>query len=94
MTAAWCITCKVNHAVAINTMATRKAFADRGVQYLIGDWTNEDPAITEYLNNFGRNGVPIYVYYGPRDANGARPDPVLLPPILAPGSVAKLITAN
>ena len=94
MTAAWCITCKVNHAVAINTMATRKAFADRGVQYLIGDWTNEDPAITEYLNMFGRNGVPIYVYYGPRDANGARPEPVLLPPILAPGSVAKLITAH
>jgi thiol:disulfide interchange protein DsbD len=94
MTAAWCITCKVNHAVAINTAATRKAFTDGGVRYLIGDWTNEDPAITEYLNNFGRNGVPIYVYYGPRDAAGTRPDPILLPAILAPGSVAKLITAD
>lgn len=93
MTAAWCITCKVNHAVAIDTPSTRRIFAESGVQYLVGDWTNQNPEITQYLNEFGRNGVPIYVYYGPR-SNGERPAPVVLPQILTPGIVAKTVTGN
>lgn len=91
MTAAWCITCKVNHALAIDIVLTRKLFSDNNIIYLIGDWTNQDPQITEYLAGYGRSGVPIYVYYGPRDANGTRPEPVVLPQILTPGTVAKVI---
>ncbi|MGB4108112.1 MAG: protein-disulfide reductase DsbD domain-containing protein [Alphaproteobacteria bacterium] len=94
MTAAWCITCKVNHAVAINIPSTRRLFEDKNVKYLIGDWTSQDPKITEYLNEFGRGGVPIYVYYGPRVNNGERPAPVLLPQILTPGIVAKTVNGN
>ncbi|MDH5737785.1 MAG: protein-disulfide reductase DsbD family protein, partial [Gammaproteobacteria bacterium] len=48
-TAAWCITCKVNEVVSLNTEATKKAFADAGIAYLKGDWTNEDPQITRVL---------------------------------------------
>jgi thiol:disulfide interchange protein len=93
MTAAWCITCKVNHAIAINTDATKKLFAGTNIRYLIGDWTNQDPVITKYLNSYGRNGVPIYVYYGPTDAEtGTRPDPKVLPQMLTPGIVRNAIT--
>ncbi|HRQ61380.1 MAG TPA: thioredoxin family protein, partial [Alphaproteobacteria bacterium] len=91
MTAAWCITCKVNHATSLNIESTKKLFTDKGVKFLVGDWTNYDPAITEYLNRFGRNGVPIYVYYGPPNAEGTRPEPKLLPQILTPGIVADAI---
>jgi thiol:disulfide interchange protein DsbD len=92
MTAAWCITCKVNHALAIDIPSTRRLFADNGVEYFVGDWTNQDPEITDYLNSFGRSGVPIYVYYGPRRADETRPDPVILPQILTPGIVAKAVS--
>lgn len=92
MTAAWCITCKVNHAVAINTEATHKTFADNNVRYLIGDWTNYDEHITKYLNTYGREGVPLYVYYGPPDAEtNERPEPVILPQILTPDAIRKTI---
>lgn len=91
MTAAWCITCKVNHATSINIDSTKKLFEEKGVKFLVGDWTNYDPAITKFLDRFGRNGVPIYVYYGPPDAQGTRPEPVLLPQILTPGIVADAI---
>jgi len=91
MTAAWCITCKANHAIAINIPSTKKAFAENNVRYLIGDWTNQDPEITKYLNSFGRNGVPIYVYYEARNAQtGQRPDAQVLPQILTPGSLSNL----
>jgi len=93
MTAAWCITCKVNEKVALNTQSTQKVFEDHGVQYLKGDWTNQNPEITTFLEEYGRSGVPIYVYYGPRlEKHGVRPEPVVLPQILTPGLVENAIT--
>ena len=95
MTAAWCITCKVNHKIAINTAETTTLFADYNVQYLIGDWTNEDPEITEYLQRYGRGGVPRYVYYGPRDpVTGQRPEAKLLPQVLMPETVRTYIEGD
>jgi DsbC/DsbD-like thiol-disulfide interchange protein/cytochrome c biogenesis protein CcdA len=66
MTAAWCVTCLVNERVALSTDAVRRAFADNHVTYLKGDWTRQDPEITRYLRENGRDGVPLYVYYPPR----------------------------
>ena len=76
MTAAWCVTCLVNERVAISSDAVRHAFADRHVTYLKGDWTRQDPQITDYLRENGRDGVPLYVYYPPRG------QPAVLPQIL------------
>lgn len=91
MTAAWCITCKVNNATSINIDSTKQAFAANDVQYLIGDWTNQDAEITRYLNQYDRNGVPIYVYYGPVNAEiGKRPAPKVLPQILTPQIITGL----
>lgn len=92
MTAAWCITCKVNHAIAINVNATKALFENRNIQYLIGDWTNKDDSITQYLEEFDRNGVPLYVYYPARDeVTGERPEPKVLPQVLTPAIVKEAI---
>jgi thiol:disulfide interchange protein DsbD len=76
MTAAWCVTCLVNERVAISTDAVRHAFAERRVTYLKGDWTRQDPQISEFLRDNGRDGVPLYVYYPPHGP------PAVLPQIL------------
>jgi thiol:disulfide interchange protein DsbD len=76
MTAAWCVTCLVNERVAISSEAVRRAFAERHVTYLKGDWTRQDPEITDYLRENGRDGVPLYVYYPPHGR------PTVLPQIL------------
>lgn len=91
MTAAWCITCKVNEKVALAIDSTRELFEKNNVRYLKGDWTNQNPEITNFLEEYGRSGVPIYVYYGPRMESGARPEPVVLPQILTPGIVEDTI---
>jgi thiol:disulfide interchange protein len=82
MTAAWCITCLANERVVLSTDAVRDAFAQHGVAYLKGDWTQHDAAITAYLARFGRNGVPLYVLY-PRGGG----EPRVLPQVLTPGLV-------
>lgn len=95
MTAAWCITCQVNEQVALNTEATKKVFADEKIQYLKGDWTDFDADITQYLEQYQRNGVPIYVFYGPKDElTGQRPEPQVLPQILTPAIIESYVATN
>ena len=68
MTAAWCVTCLVNERVALAPAAVRQAFAAHGVTYLKGDWTRQDPAISGFLREHGRDGVPLYVLFPPARA--------------------------
>jgi thiol:disulfide interchange protein DsbD len=68
LTAAWCVTCLVNERVAISNETVQRAFAARHVAYLKGDWTRQDPQISEFLREHGRDGVPLYLYYGPHAA--------------------------
>jgi thiol:disulfide interchange protein/DsbC/DsbD-like thiol-disulfide interchange protein len=89
MTAAWCVTCLVNERVAIGTEQVRKAFAADDVTYLRGDWTRQDPAITAFLRQNGRDGVPLYVFF---PGGGGQPE--VLPQILTEGTVLRLLRAS
>lgn len=86
MTAAWCLTCKVNERVALSDTRVRSALQAQNVVYMVGDWTHRDAEITRYLTQNGRSGVPLYVYYGPGQAQ-----PVILPQLLTPGVVLKTL---
>lgn len=80
MTAAWCITCMVNERTALNSDSVQAAFRDKAIVYMKGDWTNQDPEITRVLEQNGRSGVPLYLFYA-----GGRS--VVLPQILTPAIV-------
>jgi len=86
-TADWCLSCKVNESVGIETETTRDAFRKAGVTVLRGDWTRRDPAITRFLESRGAAGVPLYLWY---PAGGAEPQQ--LPQVLGPGTLAELAT--
>ncbi|MDH7971848.1 protein-disulfide reductase DsbD family protein [Sphingomonas sp. AR_OL41] len=84
-TADWCLTCKVNEKAAIETDATRAAFAQHKVAVLVGDWTNGDAALGRFIEAHNRAGVPLYLYYAPGAA-----EPQVLPQVLTPGMLAGL----
>ena len=85
MTADWCITCKVNEQVALNTTSVKQALSDEDVHYVIGDWTRKDDEILRYLKQYERAGVPLYVVY-----SGTQNYQVL-PQVLTPGIVIDAI---
>ena len=85
-TADWCITCKVNEGVALKSDSVQDFFSREGVQVMVGDWTNEDPAITEILQRHGRAGVPLYLYFKPGSDKA-----LVLPQILTPDMVIDAI---
>lgn len=84
-TADWCLTCKVNEEAAINREAVRDAFRKKGIEVLVGDWTNGDPAIGRFLEAYGRSGVPLYLFY---PAGGGQPR--ILPQILTVSTLTEL----
>jgi len=85
-TAAWCITCLVNERVAFSGNTVRDAFAKHHVACLIADWTSRNPEITKLLEEHGRDGVPLYLYYAPGAA-----DAQILPQILTADDVVKAV---
>jgi thiol:disulfide interchange protein DsbD len=82
-TAAWCVTCQVNKKVALETAEVTAKMQALGVTAIRADWTRPDAEITRALQEFGRDGVPLYVLYS------GRPDdpPKILPQILTPAIV-------
>jgi thiol:disulfide interchange protein DsbD len=83
MTAAWCLTCLVNEKVALSRESVQQRLHEKNITYLKGDWTNRDPEITRFLQQFGRNGVPLYLYF----PAGRGSEVVVLPQVLTEKTV-------
>ncbi|NHZ93039.1 thiol:disulfide interchange protein [Massilia sp. CCM 8733] len=78
LTAAWCITCLVNEKVALSKPAFKELLQEEGITYLKGDWTNQDARISALLKQYGRSGVPLYLFY----PSGTGSEAHVLPQIL------------
>ncbi len=86
-TAAWCLSCQVNEKVAFGNAEVQQAFHDKNILPLKADWTSRDEKITRALAAFGRNSVPLYVYYPAKTGS----EPVILPEIISPGIVLEAL---
>ncbi len=77
-TAAWCVTCQVNERLVLAHPRVRERMRALGVVPVRADWTTPDPDITRALQQFGRDGVPLYVLYSGREDEPPRILPQLL----------------
>lgn len=82
-TADWCITCLTNEKVTLSRPEVKEAFARHHITYLKADWTHYDAGITTLLAQFGRNGVPLYIFF----PAGTDSQPIVLPQLLRPSVV-------
>ena len=62
-TADWCLTCKVNERLVLNSKEFISLIESDEIVYLVADWTKYDPKITEELEKYKRAGVPLYLYW-------------------------------
>jgi thiol:disulfide interchange protein DsbD len=85
-TADWCINCQVNDHFVLENPKVLKAFKDQGIIAFKGDWTKYDPAITKALASFGRDSIPVYVYY-PSGSNAF----IILPQLITPKMILERI---
>lgn len=89
VTADWCITCIANERAVLQNDEVSAAFIDNGVAYMVADWTHYNPKIGEYLQKYGRNGIPFYIVY-PADQSR---EPIILPQILTTSVVLEALAS-
>jgi len=82
-TADTCLNCKLNLITSIDIPSVRTKLKETGTVTLIGDFTDENPAIARELKRFDRAGVPLVLVY-PKDVSKA---PIVLPAVLTPAIV-------
>ena len=82
VTADWCITCKVNKALVIDTDVIRVRLRQKNIVKMRADWTSPNPIISNFLQRFIRYGIPFNVVFGPKAHNG-----IVLPELLSKKSV-------
>eukprot|EP01043_Picozoa_sp_COSAG02_P055079 COSAG02_NODE_6334_length_3644_cov_2.248801_2_plen_673_part_00 len=63
VSADWCLTCKSNENLILNTNKTAKLFKTHQIKRINLDWTQQDPRVTAYLAQFNYASVPLYLYY-------------------------------
>ena len=79
-TAKWCITCLMNEKTSLDTENFETLARRHNINLFKADWTNRNEQIGTVIKQYGRSGVPLYVYYPPHKQNL-----VILPQILTPG---------
>ena len=62
-TADWCLTCKFNHKVILNTDRFAKFVTQNNVHLFVADITEHNPQYNAALQTYGRDSIPLYVYY-------------------------------
>ena len=87
VSADWCITCLLNEKLVLNTDTFHSTLKENNITYLKADWTNHDVEITNFLNNYQRTGVPLYVYF---PGNGENEQ--ILNQILSPAEITTVLT--
>ncbi|NQY74312.1 MAG: thioredoxin family protein [Candidatus Margulisbacteria bacterium] len=87
VTAAWCLTCKVNEAVTFSNGRVKDTFESMNIVPLKADWTLKSPEVTALIQSHGRNGIPLYIYY----SEGSDTKPIILPEILTPSILLKYL---
>jgi suppressor for copper-sensitivity B len=87
ITADWCVTCKVNERLILETPEVRSALARHGVVAMKGDWTHRDDAIADFLASHGRYGIPFYMVYRPGR------EPAVLPELITKDLVISALAA-
>ena len=70
ITADWCITCKLNKALVLNSKQIVSKIKSGGVIAMRGDLTIMDEDIMNFIRSYNRYAIPFNIVYGPRAPQG------------------------
>jgi cytochrome c biogenesis protein CcdA len=64
-TAEWCLTCKINKKLVLETDGFKELREKQSLVTMRADWTKRDDNITRFLRSYGAVGVPAYFIQTP-----------------------------
>jgi thiol:disulfide interchange protein len=84
----WCLTCKTNLKLAVDTNAVHDLVTANGVVPMLADWTDQSPTIKKALNDLGYNSIPVLAIW-PANAQGK--EVIILSDLLSESQVLKAL---
>ena len=85
-TAKWCLTCLLNEKSVLDSNDFEKLVKEKNIHLFKADWTNENSEITNALAKYGRNSIPLYIYY-----DGESAETRILPQVLTSSIINEYI---
>lgn len=73
----WCLTCSYNDFMVFKGLGIDTLYQDYKIKIINIDWTEFNPRILNFMDEYGRRGLPFYVLY-----NKNIPEGLVLPEIL------------
>ena len=70
ITADWCVTCKVNKLLVLNSREFKDIAINNKLILMRGDWTKPDNRITQFLQKANRYGIPFNAVYNIKHPEG------------------------
>ena len=86
-TAEWCVNCKVNEHVALNTKETKSFVEQHDIVPLLADFTDQPPELKRWLHKFQQDGVPLLVIF-PADRQN---DPIVIENLYSQGTLLQAL---
>ena len=86
-TADWCVNCKVNYKVAINTQSTKDALEELGAVPMLADWTDKNEMIKQKLAELQSRSIPLLVIYPGSNPN----NPIVLRDLVSQSNVLEAL---
>ena len=86
ISADWCLTCHVNKMFVFNKTNMEHWKKSYNLEFLRVDWTNYNKDILEYMERFGRKGLPFYILYTPFIREG-----MVLPEIFEESDLSQIL---
>ncbi len=77
ITADWCLTCKANKKIVLDSAEIVKLLEDNNIIGMRGDLTKPNMNITNFMNAHGRYGIPFNIVFGPNAKNGIKTSELL-----------------
>ena len=78
ITADWCITCKVNKILVLNSKEFKNLMKSNKIILMKGDWTRPNDEINKFLQKANRYGIPFNALYHTSLSNGLVYSEILL----------------
>ena len=70
ITADWCVTCKVNKLLVLNSREFKGIAKNNKLILMRGDWTKPNNEITQFLQKSNRYGIPFNAIYNRKFPEG------------------------
>ena len=88
-TADWCPNCKYVEKTVLEREAFKKKLDQTNTEFIIADWTHNDPTITKELNRLGSKSIPFSAIYPAKSPD----NPILLRDIYTLDTVLRALEA-